>query len=152
MAHVQLYVIAPPDRHKDIQKAMNEWRYKVEGTHYTGHTRPFVCVGHHYDIRIKKELVSQFLTDFEVIAWDKKDRHLKNAKEGKNNWSGFGLHWASRIIRIFWKINPFVKGPKFPLPDKNIYKMKDWHYAFLIGVNQDIPKKTSINDKEREVL
>ena len=145
MAHLELYVVAPPDRHKDLQRELNEWRYETEGKLFKGHSRPFVSTAVHYDVRIREEHVEKFIRDFRVKTWE-----TKKSVWNDSNMSDWKLHKIRWLMKLFWMVTPF-KGAK-GTPGEPQFTHRHWYYAFLIGKVKDDPLMDSAYKSKKEVL
>jgi hypothetical protein len=142
MAHLEIALLASPDRHEEFIRQINSWEYPCEGKQRKGTIRPFVSEIKFYDIRIPEELAPLFLRDLDV-----------NTLTGKITYKDFktqGLGIVQRIInaaRWVLRIKTMEKAP-----GERLHKLPDWYYAFLLAKLDD-PKQDIVTSKDqREIL
>jgi len=123
--HLYILTMATPPQLEFFEKKINALFYPLEGKHRTGYCIPSLTkIGPVYDIRIKKEVASQFLRDIDIILPSAEDKG-SNVREHTK-----GLLFP--LIRLF----RFVTGLKtIPVSEKKYYTdcHRGWIYFFFLG-------------------
>jgi hypothetical protein len=148
MAHVRLVTYSTPEQTATWYQEMLQRQYPVEGTLFRGFTSPQVSEVKLWDVRIKKEAVSQFLTDNMAHNLTSK-AHVWDKKTGEANLRHHYPHgWFLRPI--FWLYLKLTKQyiPEFALenPQRQLFTKQGWHYVFVIGCQND-PERTPGNEE-----
>ena len=135
MSHVIFTVYASPQTHKKLVKKVEKMEYEYQGK-FKGKTRPTISEVKMYDVRIKKELVPEFMRDMNMMFTE--TQIPKNQKEPpefkdiiKKRDSNFNLiHKAFSWIRRLTPLKTFKKSSGEPDPK---YPQEGWAYVMFVG-------------------
>jgi hypothetical protein len=142
MGNIIVSVLAAPDKHEQILKEVNTWKYEIEGEVAKGKISPVINEVRTYEVRIPDEIEGEFVRDFCM-------RDHSNMFGTTNSLRTKLLYWLYKFVMRF---TPFKKvdfslvgtTPKYGFPGT-------WHYAVPIGKLKR--KKMEVKfGEDREVL
>ncbi len=135
--HLEIALLASPEKHKRFVKELNNWEYYYEGTR-KGTYRPFISELKFYDVRIKKEVAAEFVRDLQTHSIE----GIINLTL-KNKLYVILIKLISKLLKLT-TIKPAEGPPK--------YRFNKWYYAYLIGGIKDPEQKEAISGRNKEVL
>ena len=126
MSHGEIAVCASPKLHEKLIKRVNKMKYPFEGKVRKGYNRPYINEWRLYDVRIKKELLPQFLKDFNTINPSEYQLIKGGNIEGHVKMRVFKL-----LIKIARKFIGLHDVKYKQLPRKNVITGKRYYAVFL---------------------
>ena len=142
MPNIIFSVLASPEKHKQIVKEVNAWKYKVEGEKFVGEQAPAIHEFKMYEVRVPEQIEAEFVRDFGLYTHY---GHIGTAQ--------------SPLMRLFYGIwslirfvSPFKKLDTSKMYEEHKYGFPGtWHYAFALGKFKRKKMKVKFG-KDREVL
>jgi len=141
MSNIHFAVLAPPDKHEDIIKNINKWKYDIEGKVAKGKQAPFIAEIRFYEVRIPDEIKGEFIRDTGLANWGANSFGVSNSWRTK-------LFWY--IYKFMLKFTPY-KPLKAASGEKKYSHGMGWAYFFPVGEIKRKPVKVK-GGKAREVL
>jgi hypothetical protein len=142
MPNIIFSVLASPDKHEQIAKDINGWKYDIEGEQFKGQQAPAIHEFKLYEVRVPPEIEADFVRDFHLyMGYDK---------------IGTVQSPAMRFLYGIWEalrfVSPFKKLDESKIGEKKKYDFTGtWHYAFAVGKLNRTKMKVKFG-KDREVL
>lgn len=146
MAHTYITIVADPTQQKNIVKALNHRKYKMEGHPREGYCIPHISEVKTYEIRAKKEVIPQILADLKVGEMIS-ERTVKSLMDNGGSRTGvkigFKIKILKRFVQMFWWV--LKKFEFHPLPFNRELKaerlVNGWHYCYGWGYRKDPESK-----------
>ncbi len=143
--HLELLVHASPDKHKEIYKKINEFRYPVEGKLRKGVHKPFISEWRVYDIRVLEEVAPRLLRDLNVKLTKKDTRFILNKE--KQSQGAKIIYNLARLFRFFLGFKNIKKAE-----GEKEFQIHPWHNCILLGAKPDPKKSNMFGNDKGEVL
>jgi hypothetical protein len=142
MPNIIFSVLASPDKHKQIVKDINSWKYDIEGEQFKGKQAPAIHEFKMYEVRVPPEIEADFVRDFNL--------HLGYGQVGVAKSLPMRiLYGCFEILRFF---SPFKALDTSKKGEEHKYSFAGtWHYAFPLGKLKRKPMKVKFG-KDRDVL
>lgn len=143
--HVEIIANAPIPQHERVINWLKEREYAYEGKVRKGYNKPFITETRHYDIRIKKECLSQLMADLNALGVINFD-----SPNIKDHVGGVGTidRIFNKIIKIgsrFLPIN-YINTTKYPIGKE---KPEGWFYTKVLFTMDDPPAP---DNKDTELI
>ena len=142
MPNIIFSVLASPDKHAQIVKEINGWKYEIEGEQFKGEQAPAIHEFKMYEVRVPEEIEAHFVRDFNLhMGYE----HIGVARSPL-------MRLAYGLWKAFLFFTPFKKLDSGQFKKKHQYGFPGtWHYAFPLGKLKRKPMKVKFG-KDREVL
>lgn len=137
--HIELVCYGSPIKHKKFVEELNTWKYPIEGNIRKGHARPFVSEVKLYDIRINKEVASEFMRDINSMDFHGNEQH-----------KGWRQKCITMLINLLRKLMGHQHVEK--APGEKRYSLPDWFYVFNVLNIKDPIQTDHLTKEEKEVL
>lgn len=139
MGNIHFMVMGPPDKHRDIVRDINKWKYEIEGKHFKGKQAPAIAEMRFYEVRLPEELEDKFCRDFSM-------NHISDFSYGSAK--SFKTKVFNAIIRFMLIFTPYRKTKR--AEGRQQFSLPAWYYAVSLGKMKR--NKVSTNGNDREVL
>lgn len=142
MPNLIFSVLASPEKHKQIVKEINAWKYKVEGEKFVGEQSPAIHEFKMYEVRVPEQIEAEFVRDFGLYT------HYGHIGTVQSPAMRF-LYMLWRVVRFFSPFKPLDESKK---DEEHKYGFPGtWHYAHPIGKLKRKKMKVKCGE-DREVL
>lgn len=142
MGNLHFAVLATPDKHEDIKREINNWKYQVEGEVAKGEMAPAIAELKLYEVRIPDKIEAEFVRDMRLVQ--------NHRRFGTTNSPL--MTFVYMIFRFVMMFTPYRKMDESKMQEKPKYSFAGtWHYAFPIGKLKRKKMKVKFG-KDREVL
>ena len=142
MPNLHFAVLAAPDKHEQIMKDINSWKYEIEGEVAKGEVAPVIHELKFYEVRCPPEMEADFVRDMNL----------------QSTFNKFGVARNLPMRILFWLYNlalffsPYKKMDESKKSEPKKYTFQGtWHYAVPIGKLTRRKMKVRFG-KDRDVL
>ena len=143
MPSIHFGLLAAPDKHEQIIKDINKWKYDIEGEVAKGKQSPVIHELKFYEVRVPPELEADFVRDMGLKMT------LGTLGTARHSWAMRLLYGLYRAVLFFSPYKP-VDESKITEPKKYSFT-GTWHYPIPLGKLRRAPVKVKCG-KDREVL